>query len=267
MPCARIRSNSGRGSPSSTCTVQRVGAGLGEVVEQVARVVDHQVAVEVQVGVRAQALHHRRADREVRHEVAVHHVDVQEVGLRPDAARPRRRARRSRRRGSTVRSFPSRRPTAGRPAERVSDEDEHAVGAGDLREQQRAPPPRPPRRARRRLGDEVRAAPSRAHSSTSIVSARRERAHRVDEPAARPHQSAAALASSSRWSAGELGDRVRLDPPAGLGPAAQHARSPEHGASTSTRSKAPRSRAAARRPSAATGADRRRGRAAPRPGA
>ena len=62
----------------------RVGAGLGEVVEQVTRVVDHQVAVEVQVGARPQALHHRRADREVRHEVAVHHVDVQQVGLRAD---------------------------------------------------------------------------------------------------------------------------------------------------------------------------------------
>ena len=32
-----------------------VGARLGEVVEQHARVVDHQVAVEEQVGVRAQA--------------------------------------------------------------------------------------------------------------------------------------------------------------------------------------------------------------------
>ena len=84
MPCARIRSNSGRGSPSSTCTVQESAPAFGEVVEQVARVVDHQVAVEVEVGARAQALHDRCADREVRHEVPVHHVDVQEIGLRSD---------------------------------------------------------------------------------------------------------------------------------------------------------------------------------------
>ena len=37
-----------------------VGAGLGEVVEQVTGVVDHQVAVEEQVGARAQGRHHRR---------------------------------------------------------------------------------------------------------------------------------------------------------------------------------------------------------------
>ena len=30
---------------------------------------------------RAQRRHHRRADREVGHEVAVHHVDVQQVGF------------------------------------------------------------------------------------------------------------------------------------------------------------------------------------------
>ncbi len=64
----------------------RVRAGLGEVVEQVPGVVDHQVAVEVEVRARAQALHHRRADGEVRHEVAVHHVDVQQVRLRADRA-------------------------------------------------------------------------------------------------------------------------------------------------------------------------------------
>ena len=67
-----------------------VGAGVGEVGEQHAGVVDHEVAVEEQVGVRAQRLHHRRADGEVGHEVAVHHVDVQEVG---DLARPARRRR------------------------------------------------------------------------------------------------------------------------------------------------------------------------------
>ena len=62
-----------------------VGAGLREVVEEITRVVDHQVAVEVQVGTRSKARNDGRADREVRHEVAVHDIDVQQVSLGRDA--------------------------------------------------------------------------------------------------------------------------------------------------------------------------------------
>ena len=127
-----------------------VGAGVGEVGDQHAGVVDHQVAVEEQVGVCAQRLHHRRTDGEVGHEVAVHHVDVQEVGDLARPARRRRRAARSRRRGSTApassrsRSAASFRPEvrSGGAAER---EDVHAVGAGGLREEQRAATVRPSR--------------------------------------------------------------------------------------------------------------------------
>ena len=43
-----------------------VGAGRGEVVEEDAGVVDHEVAVEVQLGPLAQRLHDRRPDREDR---------------------------------------------------------------------------------------------------------------------------------------------------------------------------------------------------------
>ncbi len=57
-----------------------VGAGVGEAFEQHRRVVDHEVAVEEEVGVLAQRAHHDGPDREVGHEVAVHHVDVEEVG-------------------------------------------------------------------------------------------------------------------------------------------------------------------------------------------
>ena len=57
-----------------------VGAGVGEVVEQHRRVVDHEVAVEEQLGALAQRAHHDRPDGEVGHEVAVHHVDVEQVG-------------------------------------------------------------------------------------------------------------------------------------------------------------------------------------------
>ena len=57
-----------------------VGAGLGEGVEERVDRRDHQMDVERLGGVRAERLHHRRADREVGHEMAVHHVDVDPVG-------------------------------------------------------------------------------------------------------------------------------------------------------------------------------------------
>ena len=57
-----------------------VGTGVGEVAEQHPGVVDHEVAVEEEVGVLAERAHHDGPDREVGHEVAVHHVDVDEVG-------------------------------------------------------------------------------------------------------------------------------------------------------------------------------------------
>ena len=61
-----------------------VRAGRGELVEQISGVVDHEVAVEVHVGTRTQAFDHWRADRQVRHEVAVHDVDVQQIGIGSD---------------------------------------------------------------------------------------------------------------------------------------------------------------------------------------
>ena len=62
----------------------RVRTGLGEVVEQITRVVDHQVAVEVQVRARPQARTTGAPIDRFGHEVPVHHVDVEQVGLRPD---------------------------------------------------------------------------------------------------------------------------------------------------------------------------------------
>ena len=62
----------------------RVGAGLGEVVEQVARGCRSSGGSRGRGPCAAQALHDRRTDREVGHEVAVHHVDVQQIGLRTD---------------------------------------------------------------------------------------------------------------------------------------------------------------------------------------
>src|SRR5207248_7840488 len=54
---------------------------VGERLEVVAGVVDHEVTIEVERGVGAQRLHDWRPDGEVGHEVAVHHVDVEQVGL------------------------------------------------------------------------------------------------------------------------------------------------------------------------------------------
>ena len=59
-----------------------VGAGLGERIEEIVDRRDHEVYVERLLGVGAKRLHHGRADRQVGHEMAVHHVDVDPVGAR-----------------------------------------------------------------------------------------------------------------------------------------------------------------------------------------
>ena len=59
---------------------QDVGAGLAEGLQVGIDRRDHQVDVERQVRVRPQRLHHVRADGDVGHEMAVHHVDMHPVG-------------------------------------------------------------------------------------------------------------------------------------------------------------------------------------------
>jgi len=53
-----------------------VGAGLGEVGDEVVGVFDHHVAVERESGDLAEGLDHGRAEGDVGDEVAVHDVDV-----------------------------------------------------------------------------------------------------------------------------------------------------------------------------------------------
>ena len=82
----------------------RVGAGLGIGRHHGIDRRDHQMDVERQAAVLAQRLHHHRADGDVGHEVAVHHVDMDPVGA--GRRRPPRspcRARRSRPTGSRAR--------------------------------------------------------------------------------------------------------------------------------------------------------------------
>ena len=57
-----------------------VGAGFGEGVEERIDRRNHEVNVERLGGVRPKRLHHRRTDRQVGHEMAVHDVDVDPVG-------------------------------------------------------------------------------------------------------------------------------------------------------------------------------------------
>ena len=59
---------------------QAVGAGLGEGLEIGIDRRDHQMHVERLFGVRPQRLHHRRADGDVGNEMAVHHIDMDQVG-------------------------------------------------------------------------------------------------------------------------------------------------------------------------------------------
>ena len=57
-----------------------VGAGLGESFQIGIAGRDHQMHVEGLFGVRTDGLHHVGADRNVRHEMSVHHVDMDPVG-------------------------------------------------------------------------------------------------------------------------------------------------------------------------------------------
>ena len=61
-----------------------IGAGVGEGLKIEVDGLDHQVAIERLVAVRAQRRHQRRAEGDVGDEMAVHHVEV-------DPVRPRRR--------------------------------------------------------------------------------------------------------------------------------------------------------------------------------
>ena len=57
-----------------------VGAGLGESIEERVDRRDHQVDVERLGRVRAERFHDGGPDRQVGHEMAVHHIDVDPVG-------------------------------------------------------------------------------------------------------------------------------------------------------------------------------------------
>ena len=57
-----------------------VGAGVEKLSQQPARIGHHEVDVERQARMAAQGRDHRRANRQVGHEMAIHDVDVQDVG-------------------------------------------------------------------------------------------------------------------------------------------------------------------------------------------
>ena len=57
-----------------------VGAGVAEGLDVRIDRRNHQMHVERQLRVRADRLHHARADRDVGHEVAVHDIDMDHVG-------------------------------------------------------------------------------------------------------------------------------------------------------------------------------------------
>ena len=59
-----------------------VGAGLGEGFQIGIHRRDHQMHVERLFGVGPKRLHHRRSDGDVGHEMAVHHIDMDEIGAR-----------------------------------------------------------------------------------------------------------------------------------------------------------------------------------------
>ena len=227
------------------------GAGLGVVRRPAVGVVDHEVAVERQVGGRVQALHHRQPERQVGDEVRVHHVDVQPVGAVDRVggvgqAREvgREDARRDHRLGPTGcgHVVESMAPLVGddlggstricvlRPR---SSRDRRPVSRGRRRRTSRRCRAGAARAARsaRRPG---RATPGNAgRASTQLVAGddvarlgRVRRAGHVGHDAAGPDE-AQRRGEQLALQRGELGDVVGPPPPPGLGPAAQR---PEPGA-------------------------------------
>jgi hypothetical protein len=68
--------------PGLGVDAEDVGAGVAERLQVGIGRRDHQMDVHRDLHVRAQRLHHVRADGDVGDEVAVHHVDVQPIGAR-----------------------------------------------------------------------------------------------------------------------------------------------------------------------------------------
>jgi hypothetical protein len=58
---------------------QMIGAGLGEVVEVMLRLDDHQMDIDRLRGCPAHRFDDDRADRDVRHKAAVHHIDMDPI--------------------------------------------------------------------------------------------------------------------------------------------------------------------------------------------
>ena len=220
MPWARIRSNSGRGSPSSTCTVQESAPAL-------AKSSSRSPGLSI---IRWQSRY--RSVRGRRHLTTGAPIErfgtkwpsITSTCSRSACGRIRSTSAASSAKsaaGSTVRSFPWRSTLTGAVRRAGQDEEVHPVGAGRLREQQCASPPRPPRCARRRLGDEAgqraRAPTRRRRSSRPAVSVHTEYTSRP------PGRTIVAAAREQlALQRGELVDRVGLDPPARLRSAPQH---------------------------------------------
>ena len=180
---------------------------------------------------RAQRLHDRRPDGEVGHEVPVHHVDVEEVGLvghAVDVAPERREVGRQDRRGDL---HPANVPPRQRSARCNDSTNIPSVPAVCGRS--RAPRP-----------TGVQAAPGggtarrSASCAAQLVDADRlrvgERAHRVHEPAAVAHERGRRR-QDRLLELHELVDGGGRDPPPGVGTRRSTPR-PLHGASTRTRS-------------------------------
>ena len=79
-----------------------VDSGFGKCGNEVVRILNHQVAVQRQLGNLPQRLHHRRPDREVGNEVPIHNIDMDDAGSASAGgdhllAQPRKISRKNRR--------------------------------------------------------------------------------------------------------------------------------------------------------------------------
>ena len=211
--------------PASGWTVMSVGAGLGEGVEKGIDRRDHQMDVERLGRVRAQRLHHRRADRDVGHEMPVHHIDMDPVGAgRVDRAhflaQPREIGGEDRGRDADGLAWRASsrlaRAASALDARAAQPRDEEAVAARPRRRACRAGCAAMPSGCGGDAGGQfVRRGPGRARNRVRAARKRRdlllalrrfERAGRVDQRPARLHPVGGAR-EQLRLQLGHLGDR------------------------------------------------------------
>ena len=58
-----------------------IGARFGKIVQILIRIANHQMHIQWQVGAASETFDYRRADRQIGHEVTVHYINMNPIGM------------------------------------------------------------------------------------------------------------------------------------------------------------------------------------------